>query len=407
MKIFSFAEEISKALVSGGLDTGMGEYNGLPVITACCRDGKQAAFMPVDPASASPEEAVRDSEKVLAAIRTYRDIPRMESNDMTQSPGHEYGHSRYISAGDMAGTGHPDAVTGRPVIIVRDMWERRKEMMTARILAHCGIFRPVFARNCEVRRIDRATANSFLENTHSYGGASCRYCYGLFAKHTLSGITENTGQRRIADGSPAGHGQTHAPATRTAGPETDGYGRSDMQYPAGQMIAAAEFSNARKWIKGGRGIRSYEWIRYASLPYLRISGGMGKILKHFIQDVCPDDIMSYADLEWSDGQVYRQLGFDEEGTRAPVMFSIDRRIWIRTALNCHSVLNLRKPSDCNPGNRQSYCQLEHTQPDCHPEHTQPALPPGQEQRAMESERNTPTYYRNFGSLKFRLKLTGY
>ena len=173
------------------------------------------------------------------------------------------------------------------------------------------------------------------------------------------------------------------------------------------MIAAAEFSNARKWIKGGRGIRSYEWIRYASLPYLRISGGMGKILKHFIQDVCPDDIMSYADLEWSDGQVYRQLGFDEEGTRAPVMFSIDRRIWIRTALNCHSVLNLRKPSDCNPGNRQSYCQLEHTQPDCHPEHTQPALPPGQEQRAMESERNTPTYYRNFGSLKFRLKLTGY
>ena len=178
MKISAFAEEISKALVSGGLDTGMGEYNGLPVITACCRDGKQAAFMPVDPASASPEEAVRDSEKVLAAIRTYRDIPRMESNDMTQSPGHEYGHSRYISAGDMAGTGHPDAVTGRPVIIVRDMWERRKEMMTARILAHCGIFRPVFARNCEVRRIDRATANSFLERLTDTDRATCNIRQG-------------------------------------------------------------------------------------------------------------------------------------------------------------------------------------------------------------------------------------
>ena len=389
MKISAFAEEISKALVSGGLDTGMGEYNGLPVITACCRDGKQAAFMPVDPASASPEEAVRDSEKVLAAIRTYRDIPRMESNDMTQSPGHEYGHSRYISAGDMAGTGHPDAVTGRPVIIVRDMWERRKEMMTARILAHCGIFRPVFARNCEVRRIDRATANSFLENTHSYGGASCRYCYGLFAVH------------------PAPYDRQKKDTVRTAGPETDGYGQSDMQYQAGQMIAAAEFSNARKWIKNGKEIRSYEWIRYASLPYLRINGGMGKLLKHFIQDVCPDDIMSYADLEWSDGQVYRQLGFAEEGTRAPVMFSIDRRTWIRTPFNCHSVRSPRKPSEYNPGNRQSYCHLGHSQSDCHPEHTQPALSPGQEQRAMESARNAPTYYRNFGSLKFRLKLTGY
>ena len=367
----------------------MGEYNGLPVITACCRDGKQAAFMPVDPASASPEEAVRDSEKVLAAIRTYRDIPRMESNDMTQSPGHEYGHSRYISAGDMAGTGHPDAVTGRPVIIVRDMWERKKEMMTARILAHCGIFRPVFARNCEVRRIDRATANSFLDSTHSYGGAACRYCYGLFAVH------------------PAPSDRRKKDTTRTAGPETDGYGRSDMQYPAGQMIAAAEFSNARKWIKNGKEIRSYEWIRYASLPYLRINGGMGKLLKHFIQDVCPDDIMSYADLEWSDGQVYIQLGFAEEGTRAPVMFSIDRRTWIRTPFNCHSVRSPRKPSEYNPGNRQSYCHLGHSQSDCHPEHTQPALSPGQEQRAMESARNAPTYYRNFGSLKFRLKLTEY
>lgn len=389
MKIFSFAEEISEALVSGGLDTGIGEYDGLPVITACCRNGKQAVFIPVDPVSATPEEAVCNSEKILAAVRTYRDIPRIGGNDMPQCPGHEYGNSRDINAGDMDDTGHRDTVTGRPVIIVRDMWESRKEMLTSRMLAHCGIFSPVFARNCEVRRIDRTTANSFLDGTHSYGGASCRYCYGLFAVH------------------PAPSDRRKKDTARTAGPETDGYGRSDMQYPAWQMIAAAEFSNARKWIKNGKEIRSYEWIRYASLPYLRINGGMGKLLKHFIHDVCPDDIMSYADLEWSDGQVYRQLGFEEEGIRAPVMFSIDRRTWIRTPFNCHSVRSPRKPSEYNPGNRQSYCHLGHSQSDCHPEHTQPALSPGQEQRTMESARNAPTYYRNFGSLKFRLKLTEY
>ena len=346
-----FVQRIADALTDSGILVHAIRRDMTVILSAAGKGGHRADFIVLDPAARTPDEAFRDSGIISHLLRAH--------------------------------------IRPRPAVIVRDLWERHPEMMKERMLAHCGIFTPVFARNCEVRRIDRATANSFLDSTHSYGGAACRYCYGLFAVH------------------PAPYDRQKKDTVRTAGPETDGYGQSDMQYQAGQMIAAAEFSNARKWIKGGRGIRSYEWIRYASLPYLRISGGMGKILKHFIQDVCPDDIMSYADLEWSDGQVYRQLGFDEEGTRAPVMFSIDRRIWIRTALNCHSVLNLRKPSDCNPGNRQSYCQLEHTQPDCHPEHTQPALPPGQEQRAMESERNTPTYYRNFGSLKFRLKLTGY
>ena len=70
-------------------------------------------------------------------------------------------------------------------------------------------------------------------------------------------------------------------------------------------------------------IRSYEWIRFASLPGVRISGGMGKILKAFIEEVHPDDIMSYADLEWSEGAVYEQLGFTLEGRKDPVMFEID------------------------------------------------------------------------------------
>ena len=70
-------------------------------------------------------------------------------------------------------------------------------------------------------------------------------------------------------------------------------------------------------------IRSYEWTRYASLPGARISGGMGKVLKAFIKDVQPDDIMSYADLEWSEGKVYEQLGFVLEGKKEPVMFVVD------------------------------------------------------------------------------------
>ena len=174
-----------------------------------------------------------------------------------------------------------------------------------------------------------------------------------------------------------------------------------MEIPEDSPVAVAEFSNARRWIKGDRKIRSYEWIRYASLPGMRISGGMGKILKHFISDIAPDDIMSYADLEWSDGSVYRQLGFSEDGFKDPVLFSIDRSDWTRTPLGrsisptCHSE---RSEESATP----SHC---HSEPpsDCHSE------PPSacHSERSEESATPPISYYRNLGSIKFRLKLTDY
>jgi hypothetical protein len=162
-------------------------------------------------------------------------------------------------------------------------------MMKKRILSHLEIFFPVYARNCEVRRIEKAEAAAFLGANHSYGDAACRYRYGLFLKrHT-------------------GHIAKDGEASR---------------YCPGTLIAVATFSNARKWIKGDKTIRSYEWTRYASLPELRVNGGMSKLLKAFIKDVQPDDIMSYADLEWSEGKVYEQLGFISEGCKTPVTFKI-------------------------------------------------------------------------------------
>lgn len=216
-----------------------------------------------------------------------------------------------------------------PLVITEDRWRGMPEMTGSRLLSHLEVFTPVYARNCEVRRIEKDVAREFLTRNHSYGYAACRYCYGLFFKRfTGAGAEELTG----------------------SGPE------------AGQLIAVASFSNARKWLKEGKEIRSYEWTRYASLPHLRINGGMGKILKAFIRDVQPDDIMSYADLEWSEGNVYQQLGFAEEGNKAPVCFEVDTSCWKRRSLE--------KPDN------EGICR----------------------------ERK---HFCNFGSRKFRLKLTEY
>ena len=212
---------------------------------------------------------------------------------------------------------------GRPIIITEDRWHSQQEMMKARVLAHLEVFDQVYARNCEIRRIDKCTAAEFLATNHSYGDSSNRYRYGLFLKR-------------------------HTGHIALEGAET-------WKYPTGTLVAVATFSNARKWVKGEAVIRSYEWIRYASLPGLRISGGMGKLLKAFIEEVQPDDIMSYADLEWSSGEVYKTLGFVEESLKGPVMFAIDSE-WKRIPI--------------------SRC----------PQHTD------------------PLFLQNFGSLKYRLRL---
>lgn len=135
----------------------------------------------------------------------------------------------------------------------------------------------IFARNCSVRRIDKAAADAFLQAYHRLGATGGRYRYGLFVERST--------------------------------------GASEAALPQGSLVAVAVFSNARRWNKDGRRVSSYEWIRYASLPGIRVVGGMGKLLGAFIDEVKPDDVMSYADSDYPDGgEVYARLGFVAEGT---------------------------------------------------------------------------------------------
>ena len=278
-------DEISFFLKENGFESSVLLRHGFDVIcTRTAGRAEERIILPLEIGSATEEEAARAGEEASECIRFTR------------------------------------SSEGYPLIITEDRWRRQKEMTQARLLAHLEVFTAAYARNCEIRRIEKAEAQEFLNAHHSYGYAACRYHYGLFLKrHT-------------------------------------GHTRNDI--PPGTLIAVATFSNARKWQKGDRYIRSYEWTRYASLPHLRISGGMGRLLKAFIEEVKPDDIMSYADLEWSEGEVYRNLGFRPEPGKDPVMFLIDSETWGRIPVK--------------PGIKEGNL-----------------------------------YFRNFGSNKYRLKLTDY
>ena len=287
------AEEIIHVLECNGSEGHRQTRHGLEFIcTSAVRSGARKCILPLEIKGRDTEEAILESEAAASAAAA-----------VMKEDG-EY-----------------------PLIITEDRWRSRREMMEARLLAHLEVFTQIYARNCEIKRMEKGEAADFLAKNHSYGDAACRYRYGIFLKR-------HTGHNRLSEA-----------------------------VSPGTLVAVATFSNARKWIKGGKTIRSYEWTRYASLPGIRISGGMGKVLKTFIQDIHPDDIMSYADLEWSEGEVYRTLGFSLEGQKEPVLFRIDagwRRFPVRTGR-------------------------------------------ADEPEMTEGEK----YFRNFGSNKYRIKITDY
>lgn len=171
----------------------------------------------------------------------------------------------------------PDGTTGT-IYLFEDRWFTSKDLIMKRISARLGDSCSIFARNCTVRRIDSATADAFLAENHSYGAAKARYKYGMFELGCLVAVATFSSPRSI-------------PRNFTDGTSAT--------------------------------LKSYEWVRYASLADSTVSGGMGKMMAAFADEVQPDEIMSYADLEWSSGDVYPTLGFVEAGRRDPISFWVD------------------------------------------------------------------------------------
>ena len=204
------------------------------------------------------------------------------------------------------------------VYVYEDRWFSNKELMKKRILSRLGVFKSVFARKCKVIYDSQVKADSrinkhisdFLNQYHSYGDAKCRYRYALEYE-----------------------GQTVAVATFSA----------PRPMPR-QMIV--QYREASQLTGEGPSVvfDSYEWVRYASLPDVRVVGGMGRLFKAFLEDamcrnaMCGDvkrpfEVMTYSDTEWSSGDVYEKLGFRLVQERKPVEFYVDRNTFERVAIN--------------------------------------------------------------------------
>lgn len=188
-----------------------------------------------------------------------------------------------VHLGD-SGVAHGTELIGYKVIIIyEDLWFSKGEIVRGRLLASFGRKASIFARNCKVKKIDKSSAGAFLDANHLLGKVNAKFFYALTDKNEIT-------------------------------------------------VAVAAFSAPRPMKRGEEVLNSYEWVRYASLSGMRIAGGMGKLLEHFIRTHSPQEIMSYADKEWSDGDAYKKLGFELVSESEPIDFIVDTRDFRRYSL---------------------------------------------------------------------------
>ena len=153
--------------------------------------------------------------------------------------------------------------------IFEDEWIKQPKIVRSRLRNLTGrVSRKIYARKCIVKEIDNKVKGKFLDRYHIQGNDRSSVKSGLFYKNRLVAVMT--------------------------------FGKS-------------RYSKTTQW----------ELIRYCTIGNFRILGGAGKLLKHFEREHSPTSLVSYADRRWSQGKVYKALGFNHSHNSNPNYFYID------------------------------------------------------------------------------------
>lgn len=184
-----------------------------------------------------------------------------------------------------------------------DVWQTRQDQVLGRIKSILGLNVRLHGRKGIVTVLNQKQADDFLNANHIQASAKARYKFAL---------------------------------------EIDG-----------KIIAVACFSNVRFMKTVSRSYRSVELIRFATLIGFTVTGGFTKLLKHFIKIIAPNDVMSYADRDWSLGNAYEQSGFKLVDITPPAQMWLDKKELIRYFPH-------RLPAQINPSLNDDFLTIYNT-----------------------------------------------
>lgn len=187
----------------------------------------------------------------------------------------------------------------RVIHLWEDVWQSKRSIVESRLMSIFGKSETIPARLTQVQRIDKPTMDKFLINNHLQSKVNAKLKYGLFLPNRYFRVIQN--EKVLQE-------NAHKEAF---------------------LVAVASFSNAKKFIRDGQEFRSYELIRFANYQGFTVVGGLNKLLKMFIDEHAPDDIMTYADADWSDGTNYEKIGFERIELTPPLSFELDNETFTR------------------------------------------------------------------------------
>lgn len=97
-------------------------------------------------------------------------------------------------------------------------------------------------------------------------------------------------------------------------------------YHDGELLSIAVFSGGRHMRDQQADYRSFELLRFCHKSGYRIVGGLSKLLKAFISQFHPADIMTYVDRDWAQESNLSTLGFCEKSITGPQRFLVENGV---------------------------------------------------------------------------------
>ena len=162
----------------------------------------------------------------------------------------------------------------RLIHIFEDEWLEKPQIVKSMLRNILGkTSNRLYARQCEIRDVDTRTAMQFLDDNHIQGRCKAKYHYGL--------------------------------------------------YHDGELVSLMTFGKTRQQRKYNEDYdNTWELLRFCNKLDTSVVGGASKLLKHFIGEVKPHRIMTYADKRWSVGKLYERLGFTYTHDSKPNYFYV-------------------------------------------------------------------------------------
>ena len=172
-------------------------------------------------------------------------------------------------------------------------WHQKQEIIKSLIASKLNHNIRIFARKCNIRIVKPKIKNEFLNETHLHGQSNSSINLGLYYNDELLSVM------------------------------TFGKPRYDKNY-------------------------DYELIRFACKLNYNVIGGFSKLLKYFITQYSPKNILTYCDRNISNGNVYNVNNFTFISKSLPGYFYFkDYNIYSREQFKKHELKNKLKYFDKN------------------------------------------------------------